>query len=106
MREGAWVAPRLYRCFGLKCSGGGGWSPIFSRPLNDWEVEEVERFLQAIHRRKVRPFQEDKLLLKASKVGGFSVKFLYKVLDQSPPLAFPCRSIWNPRVPPKLGFFA
>ncbi|RVW73904.1 hypothetical protein CK203_056320 [Vitis vinifera] len=26
----------------------GGWSPRFSRPFNDWEVEEVERFLLAI----------------------------------------------------------
>ena len=24
------------------------WSPRFSRPFNDWEVEEVERFLVTI----------------------------------------------------------
>ena len=34
----------------------GGWSPIFLRSFNDWEMEEeVERFLFSIHRKKIRP---------------------------------------------------
>ncbi|RVW16788.1 CBL-interacting protein kinase 24 [Vitis vinifera] len=27
---------------------GGGWTPLFSRVFNDWEVELVEHFLQKI----------------------------------------------------------
>ena len=51
----------------------GGWSPVFLRPFNDWEVEEVERFLHFLHNKKIRPFQEDQLLLKETMTDGFSV---------------------------------
>ena len=84
----------------------GGWTPVFLRPFNDWELEEVERFLHCLHNKKIRPFQEDRLLLKESISDGFSVRHMYSKLVYSPPLDFPCRSIWNPIVPPKLGFFA
>ena len=49
--------------------------------------------------------QEDRLLLKESITDGFSVRHMYRKLMFSPPLDFPSRSIWNPIVPPKLGFF-
>ena len=84
----------------------GGWSPVFLRPFNDLELEEVERFLHFLHNKKIRPFQEDRLLLKESITDGFSIRHMYSKLVYSPPLDFPYRSIWNPIVPPKLGFFA
>ena len=84
----------------------GGWSPVFLRPFNDWEVEEVERFLHFLHNKKIRPFQEDRLLLKETMTDGFSVRLIYRKLMHSPSIDFPCRSIWNPIVPLKLGFFA
>ena len=34
----------------------GGWSPVFLRPFNDWEAEEVERFLHFLHNKKIRLF--------------------------------------------------
>ena len=34
------------------------------------------------------------------------MKLMYKVIDQSPDIVFPFHSIWNPTVPPKMGFFA
>ncbi|RVW84966.1 hypothetical protein CK203_039501 [Vitis vinifera] len=33
----------------------GVWSPRFSRPFNDWEVEEVERLLLTIRGRRLNP---------------------------------------------------
>ena len=84
----------------------GGWSPVFLRPFNDWEVEEVERFLHFLVNKKIIPFQEDRLLLKESRTNGFSVSLMFRKLRYSPPTDFPWRSIWNPIVPPKLGFFA
>ena len=36
----------------------------------------------------------------------FLVKLMYKGLDYSPAIEFPYRSVWNPTVPPKIGFFA
>ena len=62
----------------------------------------MERFL---HNKKIRPFQEDRLLLKETMTDGFSVRHMYRKLMYSLPTDFPCRSIWNPIVPPKLGFF-
>ena len=84
----------------------GGWSPVFLRPFNDWEMEEVERFFIFLHNKKIRPAKEDRLLLKDSSTDGFSVSHMYRKLMFAPPLDFPSRSILNPIVPPKLGFFA
>ena len=84
----------------------GGWSPVFVRDFNAWEMEEVERLLQLLHRRKFMSYQEDQLLLKGAKVVVFSARLMYRKLVHSPPIAFPSRSIWNPIVPPKIGFLA
>ena len=76
-----------------------GWSPVL-RPFNDWEVEEVERFLHFLHSRKIRPLQEDRLLLKETTSDGFSVRLMYRKLAHSTPTDLPAWSIWNPVVPP------
>ena len=86
--------------------GEGCWSPNFLRTLNDWEIEEVERFLQTLCDQNFSPSSKDKLLLKDVREKGFSVKIMYKGLDPSPAIEFPYRSVWNPVVPPKIGFFA
>ena len=87
-------------------SGEGGWNPIFLRSFNDWEMEEVDRFLQILCRKQINPLMEDKILFKGSRNDGFLVKIMYRVLDCSPQVEFPSCSIWNPVIPPKLGFFA
>ena len=84
----------------------GGWSSVFQRPFNDWEMEEVERFLHFLQNRKIRPFQEDRLILKETRPDGFLVRLMYRKVMHSLPTDFPWHSIWNPIVPPKLGFFA
>ena len=38
----------------------GGWNPRFSRPFNDWEVEEVERLLETIQGRRLNFNLEDR----------------------------------------------
>ena len=58
--------------------GDGCWSPTFLRFLNDWELEEMTRFLQILHDHKFCPTGEDKLSLKNAKDKGFSVKSMYK----------------------------
>ena len=82
-----------------------GWSLVFLRPFNDWEVE-VERFLHFFYSRKIKPLQEDRLLLKESTFDGFSVRLMYRKLAHSASTEFPTWSIWNPIVRLKLGFFA
>ena len=50
--------------------GAGCWSPTFLRPLNDWEIEEMVRFLQTLYDQNFRSTGEDKLLLKDVKEKG------------------------------------
>ena len=63
----------------------GGWSLVFVRDFNDWEMEEVERFLQIPCRRKISYYQEDQLLLKGAKDTVFSARLMYKKLEHYPP---------------------
>ena len=86
--------------------GDGCWSPTFLRALNDWEIEEMTRFLHTLHDQKLRPMGVDKLSLQNVKDRGFSVKRMYKGVDVSPAFVFPHRIVWNPVVPPKIGVFA
>ena len=86
--------------------GAGCWSPTFLRALNDWELEEMTRFLHILHDQKFRPTGEDKLMLKNVKAKGFSVKTMYKGIDVSPAFDLPHRLIWNPVAPQKIGVFA
>ena len=66
----------------------GGWSPVFVRNFNDWEMEEVERFLKILYRRKITSYQEDQLLLKGAKDAVFSARLIPPT-----PISFPYRSI-------------
>ena len=83
---------------------GECWSLTFLRPLNDWEIEEMVRFLQTLYDQNFRSTGEDKLLLKDVK--EVKVKIMYKGFDISPAFDFTYRLVWNPVVPPKLGVFA
>ena len=64
----------------------------------------MEMFLHFLHNKKIRHFQEDRLLLKETMTDGFLVRLMYRKLMHSLPTDFLCRSIWNPIVPPKLDF--
>ena len=85
---------------------GGGWTPLFSRAFNDWEVELLERFLQKIQAFKVQRKVEDRVIWTASRCGTFTVKSLYSILEPGDSSLFPSGSIWRASVPPKVAFFA
>ena len=86
--------------------GAGSWSPTFLRPLNDWEIEEMVRFLQTLQYQNFLPTGENELMLKDVKEKGFSVKIMYKGFDISPAFDFLSHLVWNPVVPQKIGVFA
>ena len=85
---------------------GDGWTPLFSRVLNDWEIELVERFLHKIQTFRVQREEENRVIWTASKCGVFSVKSLYSILEPGVSPLFPSGSIWRVSVPPKVAFFA
>ena len=71
----------------------GSWSPCFTRPFNDWEIEEVS------------VDEEDRVRWMESKDGVFSIKSLYRVLQPVSLVSFPSKVIWNSCVQSKLSFF-
>ena len=66
----------------------------------------MNRFLQVLYSKRIRPLIEDKILFKGARNDAFSVSSMYRVLECFPQVAFPSRSIWNSVVPPRMGFFA
>ena len=48
---------------------------------------------------------EDEVIWTKAKDGRFSVKSLYKDLDQERREEFPANIIWNSLVPPRVSFF-
>ncbi|WJZ84098.1 hypothetical protein VitviT2T_003721 [Vitis vinifera] len=71
--------------WGRQEGGGGGWEVHFRRPFQDWELEEVSRFLGYISTVKVQE-GEDFLVWKIERKGTFKVKSYYRSLkeDNSP----------------------
>ncbi|RVX06687.1 Serrate RNA effector molecule [Vitis vinifera] len=95
------------RCVGSGLLGSngeeGGWTLHFLRPFNDWEVE---RFLSSIQGKRLDADVEDRMVWKETKNEIFTVKSLYKSLDHSCAVSFPCNIIWSLYVPTKVSFFA
>ena len=85
---------------------GDGWTPLFSRALNDWEIEMVEWFMLKIQAFRVQREDEDKVVWAASRSGVFSVKSLYSILEPGGSALFPYGSIWRANVSPTVVFFA
>ncbi|RVW34760.1 LINE-1 reverse transcriptase-like [Vitis vinifera] len=85
---------------------GDGWTPLFSRALNDWEIEMMEQFMLKIQAFRVQREIEDKMVWTTSRSGAFSVKSLYSTLEPGGSAMFPYVGIWSARVPPKVAFFA
>ena len=83
---------------------GGGLEPVFSRPFNDWEVDEVHRFFLGLNGKRVQQEVEDRVLWRETKCGKFSVKSLYKALVLGPLVSFPSTVIWKACVQPKVSF--
>ena len=87
-------------------SDGEGWTPLFSRAFNDWEIEMVEHFMLKIQAFRVQREDEDRVVWTTSKNGVFSIKLSYSILEPGDSHLFPCNSIWRVKAPPKVTFFA
>ena len=95
----AWV-----REYWSSATSGGGWNPIFSRPFNDWEVEEAERLLCGLGRYTLEEEVADEVRWKLTKAGVFTVKSMYKALQMSAIQPFPWQMVWT-CIQPKISFF-
>ena len=74
-------------------SDGGGWTPIFLRAFNEWEVELVEHFLQKIQAFRMQREVEYIVTWRTLRCGTFSIKSLYSILEPEDSPLFPSGSI-------------
>ena len=71
------------------------WNPTFIRLFNYWELEDVERPLLQLRDKKVIKGLGDTFQWKRARNGVFSVKSLYKMLEQRPSVSFHWKCIWR-----------
>ena len=100
MSKNAWVS-EVWNPVG----DGVGWTPLFARAFNDWEIDLVERLLQKIQAFRVQREEEDRVIWTASNDGAFSVRSLYSMMEPGGLSLFPSERIWRARMPPKVAFF-
>ena len=79
--------------------GGGCWEVHFRRSFQDWELEEVTRFLEKVQE------GEDSLVWKNDERGKLSVESYYKSLRAENIVLFPAKEIWGPCAPLRSCFF-
>jgi hypothetical protein len=65
------------------------WNILFTRPVQDWEVEVMSRFFELLHSIKVRYEGEDKICWIPSRRKSFEVKSYYKILSSPIHSSFP-----------------
>ncbi|KAL6347674.1 hypothetical protein AAG906_026202 [Vitis piasezkii] len=84
--------------WGRQEGGGGGWEVHFRRPFQDWEMEEVNRFLGYISTVKVQE-GEDFLVWKIERKGTFKVKSYHRSLKEDNSLLrtrfFAWEAVWG-----------
>ena len=85
--------------------GGGGWEVHFRRSFQDWELEEMTRFLDYISTVKVQE-GEDSLVWKTERRGKFNVKSYYRSLRAENSILFPAKEILGSYAPLRTRFFA
>ena len=83
----------------------GCWTPSFSRNLNDWEIDVVERFLLRLQDKKVNGGVEDKVIWLDTKSSSFSMKSHYACPEPGSSTPFPKAVVWNSWVPTRASFF-
>ena len=88
MSKNAWVL-EVWNPIG----DGDGWTPLFTRAFNDWEIDLVERLLQKIHAFRAQREEEDSVIWKASNDGAFSVRSLYSMMEPGGSFMFPSERI-------------
>lgn len=84
-----------------------GWNLSFRRHLNNWEIDNLEKFYNALNLFKGPSSQEDNLTWQVDKQGRFSVKSAYKEFNHSNNQidCWPWKLIWEVQIPYKVACF-
>jgi hypothetical protein len=99
-QQDAWVADHMQNQ-----DGRTQWDVIFTRPVQDWEVEMVLSFFEQLYSIQFRQGEDDRMTWSLSKRGLFDVKSFYTRLISQDCLPFPWKSIWRVKAPARVAFF-
>jgi hypothetical protein len=106
--------PALYDCASIleatidsiliRQNGGADWNVSFVQNFNDWEMKDVASFPNLLSHIPVSS-DSDGLCWRLKKDGVFDIRSFYTVLRGSLKRAFPWRSVWHSKAPPRVCFF-
>lgn len=80
------------------------WNPAFRRNPQDWELDQIERFLEMLYACKVCANREDYVLWEGEKSRIFSVQSYYQKIRRSNKL-FPWKAVWKSKAPARVSVF-
>jgi hypothetical protein len=81
------------------------WNVLFTKQIQDWEIEMVPSFFEQLSSILVRHGEGDRLVWNPSKRGFFEVRSYYEVLIRKNGPSFPWKSIWRVKAPTRVAFF-
>jgi hypothetical protein len=82
------------------------WDVLFTRSVQDWELESVSSFMDLLYSIPVLGNGEDKLSWGQPDSKAFTVKQYYRFLSSPANRSFPWKSVWKSKVPPRVAFFS
>ena len=80
------------------------WDILFTRLVNDWELENLQYFHALLYSRYIERRGGDRMAWRPTRKGSFEVKSYYRVLSDGGIQSFTRRSIWKVKVPHKVFF--
>jgi hypothetical protein len=87
------------------------WNVLFTRQIQDWEMDMVLSFFDRLYSISARPGEGDKLVWNPSKKGLFEVRSFYEELIRKDGPSFPYfpyfpwKNIWRVKAPTMVVFF-
>jgi hypothetical protein len=81
------------------------WNVLFTRQIQDWEMEMILSFFERLYSTLVRHGQGDRLVWNPSKRGLFEARSYYEVLIRKNGPSFPWKSIWRVKALTMVAFF-
>jgi hypothetical protein len=89
-------------------NGAIQWNVLFTRHIQDWELDMVISFFDRLYSSSTRHGEGDRLVWNPSRKGLFEVRSFYKELIRKGGPVVPCfpwKNIWRVKAPTRVAFF-